>query len=113
MNQIIAENSHINWTYEKKLKLESMLLMVSHPAMCMDSSPIAGLAIHLQHQMLSCRSIQLNPLKNKCASSKTKLIEMNVSNDLDEDNLFMSTLSDEPQTEPSKIKVCFKRYNFF
>lgn len=31
--------------------------------MCMASSPIAGLTVQLQHQLLSRRTITLNPLK--------------------------------------------------
>lgn len=31
--------------------------------MCMDPSPIAGLTVQLQHQLLSRRTIALNPLK--------------------------------------------------
>jgi len=65
MNEIIADNSHVHWTYKKKLKLERMLLLASRPVMCIDSSPIAGTVINLQHQMINCRSIKLNPLKNK------------------------------------------------
>lgn len=53
-----------------------MLILVSHPVMCMDSSPIAGLTVNLQHQMLSCRSIVLNPLNNKYPKYKSLGIDM-------------------------------------
>lgn len=32
--------------------------------MCLDILPIAGSTVRLQHQLLSCRNISLNPLKN-------------------------------------------------
>jgi len=70
LKKIMAENSHINWTFEKKLKLESMLLLASRPVMCMDSSPIAGLAVNLQAQIFSCRKIELNPLKTNYKSKR-------------------------------------------
>jgi len=42
----------------------------------MDSSPIAGFTVRLQHQILSCRSIQLNPLKNKYTPPKLKSFDL-------------------------------------
>lgn len=52
-----------------------MLILVSHPGMCMDSSSIAGLTVNLQHQLLSCRKIVLNPFKNNFNSLKLNLPE--------------------------------------
>lgn len=106
LNQILAENSHINWTYQKRLKLESMLILVSHPVMCMDSSPIAGLTVNLQHQMLSCRSIMLNPLNNKYTYSKYKSLGLDMLTDSYDDMLFTSELSNKSQqSSSSKLKV--------
>lgn len=65
----------MNWSYKKRLKLESMLILVSHPLMCMDSSPTSGLTVNLQHQLLSCHTIILNPFKNNFNSSKVNLSE--------------------------------------
>lgn len=103
----MAETTHINWTYKRKLKLESTLLMMSHPAMCMDSSPIAGLTVYLQHQMLSYRKIKLNPLNNKYNSSKSKLTKEDLFDDLDEDTLITSKLSNKLQRDSSMMTVCF------
>lgn len=100
----MAENSHINWTYKRRLKLESTLLLLSRPAMCMDSSPIAGLTVYLQHQMLSCRKIKLNPLKY---NTKSKSIKVDLFDNLDENTLITSKLSNKPQKDSSIITVCF------
>lgn len=70
----------------------------------MDSSPIAGLTVHLQHQMLSFRSVQLNPLKNDYASSKLKSFDLL---DSYSDKLFTQKLSDEQQKISSKRMVSF------
>lgn len=52
-----------------------MLILVSHRVMCMDSSPISGLTVNLQHQLLSQRTIILNPFNNHLNSSKVNLSE--------------------------------------
>lgn len=108
MNRIIAENSHINWTYRKRLKLESMLLKVNNPVLCMDSSPIAGLTVHLQHQMLSCRTIQLNPLKYKHTSSKLNPLGTNLHTS--SGMSFTKNLPNESQGASSKLIVCLKYF---
>jgi len=65
----------------------------------MDSSPIASFTVHLQHQILNCRSIQLNPLKNKYTPPKLKSFDL-----LDS---FSSTprLSNEQQKISLKLMV--------
>lgn len=107
MNQIITENDKINWTYERRLKLESKLLLMYNPVMCMDTSPIAGLTLHLQHQMLSCRKIKLNPLKANLKTSKFESAEDDFSKDTFEHLSLESKFSDEPR-DSYKILVCFK-----
>lgn len=83
-----------------------MLLLISNPVMCMDSSPIAGLTINLQHQILSCRSINLNPLKKKYTPSKLKPLEINLIDDLN--ILHTSDLSNKLQGTLSKLIVSLK-----
>lgn len=85
---------------------------MSRPVMCMDSSPIAGLTVYLQHQMLSYRKIKLNPLNNKYNASKSKLTKVDLFNDLDEDTLITSKLSNKPQRDSSIMAVCFVSYIF-
>lgn len=63
-----------------KLKLKSKLLLVSCPVLCMDASPIAGLTVNLQHQMLSCRTIELNPIKNEHLPSENKSPKIDLLN---------------------------------
>jgi len=70
----------------------------------MDSSPIAGLVVNLQHQMLSCRTIVLNPLKRKNNCSKPKLIKTDLYNEFN-DNINTSKLSNEPKEKSSKLMV--------
>lgn len=48
----------------------------------MDSSPVAGLTVQLQHQLLSGRSIELNPLKHEHVSSDLKSSKLELFNDL-------------------------------
>lgn len=48
----------------------------------MDSSPIAGLTVQLQHQLLSGRTIDLNPLKHGHVSSNLKSSKLEMFNDL-------------------------------
>lgn len=103
INQIIAENSHLNWTYERRLKLEQMLLLVTRPAFCFDSSPIAGLAVHLQHQMLSVRDVELNPLKNGSYSKKNSSEKS--SNNISDNILPISKLSNKTFNRFSKSMV--------
>jgi len=110
VSYILANNNDIDWTYKKRLKLESMLLLLSRPVMCMDSLSIAGLTVHLQHQLLSCRNIQLNPLKNNNNLSKLKLLEVYFSQYTNYD--IYSKLSNEPQPTSSKIKVCKKCFHY-
>jgi len=101
----LAKNNHINWTYKKRLKLESMLLLISRPSMCMDSLPIAGLAIHLQHQLLSCRTIDINPFNNKDIYSKLESLPKDFLNDLSNKTLSTSKLSNESQHISSDLMV--------
>jgi len=61
----------------------------------MDSSPIAGFTVHLQHQILACRSIQLNPLKNKYTPPKLKSFDL------------LDSCSSTPRFS-NKQKVCSK-----
>lgn len=63
LNRIIAQCSPAHCSYEQRLKIESKLIKLNFPVMCMDPSPIAGLTVQLQHQLLSRRTIALNPLK--------------------------------------------------
>lgn len=112
MNQIIIENDQINWTYERRLKLESKLLLLYYPAMCMDMSPVAGLTVQLQHQMLSCRRVELNPLKKKQKTAKFECVAEDVSNDTFKQLLLQSKFSDVPR-DSSKILVCFVCYILF
>jgi len=89
----MAENSHVFCSYKKKLKLESILLLVPRPAMCVDSSSIACLMVNLQHQILSYRNIELNPLKmeyksehqyckTQCENIKPPIIPVQLSDNL-------------------------------
>lgn len=73
----------------------------------MDSSPISGLTVYLQHQMLSYRKIKLNPLNNKYNTSMSKSIKVDLFDDLDEDTLMTSKLSNKPQSDSSIMVVCF------
>jgi len=57
----------------------------------MDSSPVAGLTVHLQHQLLSRRTINLNPLKVKNNDSFN--YEMYLSKKLEIDRLNKSEKS--------------------
>jgi len=68
----------------------------------MDSSPIAGLAINLQHQMLNCRSIHLNPIKNNFISSKLKSFDLLDSRS---NTFFTPKLSNKQQKISSKLMV--------
>jgi len=70
----------------------------------MDSSPIAGVVVNLQHQVLSGRTIVLNPLKKKFNYSKPKSLETDLYNESD-DNLNTSMLSNEPQEGSSNLMV--------
>lgn len=89
-----------------KLKLESKLLLLSKPAMCVDSSPIAGLTVNLQHQLLSGRTIQLNPLKKKFSS---KLISSSIdSSNNSAGNISTSMLSNELPCKSSELMVSYK-----
>lgn len=101
----MAENSHINWTYEKRLKLESKLLLITHPVLCMDSSPIAGLTINLQHQLLSGRTIELNPIKNKDFSSENKSQNIDLLNNSHDDIKYNSAFTNEESSESSESEV--------
>lgn len=84
--------------------LESMLLTRLYPYMCMDSSPIAGLVVNLQHQVLSCRTKVLNPLKRKSFYSVLKSLKTNLCNKSN-DHLNTSMLSNEPQEGYSNLMV--------
>lgn len=86
--------------------LESKLLKLSNPVMCMDRSPIAGLTVQLQHQLLSCRNICLNPIKQSSTSSKLNPSETDNFND----ELFTSKLSNESQNASSKMMVSLKYF---
>lgn len=72
--------------------------------MCMDPSPIAGLVVNLQHQVLSCRTKVLNPLKRENFSSEPKSLKTDLC-DESNDNLNTSMLSDEPQEGSSNLMV--------
>jgi len=73
------------------------LLLQNFPVMCTDSSPIAGLTVQLQHQLLSRRTITLNPLKVKHNDSSN--FEMYLSKKLQDERL------NESQNESSKLMV--------
>ncbi|XP_050521576.1 uncharacterized protein LOC126894536 isoform X2 [Daktulosphaira vitifoliae] len=63
VNQLLIQNKTDNWSYEKKLKLESLLILASHPELCMDSSPSTGLAVKMQLNTSGSKIYELNPLK--------------------------------------------------
>ncbi|CAH1724069.1 unnamed protein product [Aphis gossypii] len=63
LNRIIAQCSPAHCSYEQRLKIESKLIKLNFPVILTDPSPIAGLTVQLQHQLLSRRTIALNPLK--------------------------------------------------
>ncbi|XP_001942883.2 golgin subfamily A member 4 [Acyrthosiphon pisum] len=95
VDRIIAKCSPAYCSYEQRLKIESQLILRNFPVMCIDSSPIAGLTVHLQNQLLSRRTISLNPLKVKNNDSSN--LEMNLSKKLQEDRL------NESQNESSEL----------
>jgi len=75
----------------------------------MDMSPVAGLTVQLQHQMLSGRRIKLNPLKENHKTSKFECVADDFSNDTFGHLSLNSKFSDEPR-DSSQISVCFLRY---
>lgn len=95
----------MNWSYNKRLKLESMLTLVSHSSMCMDSSFIAGLTVNLQHQLLSYRKIILNPLKNNFKFSKLNTSQNDLKGGSYQDIKSTSNSSNESQRVSSKLMV--------
>jgi len=97
VDRIIAKCKPAYCSYEQRLKIESKLLQQNFPVMCMDSSPIAGLTIQLQHQLLSRRTITLNPLKVKNYNSSNS--EMDLSKQLQDCRLNKS------QKSSSKLMV--------
>jgi len=70
----------------------------------MDSSPIAGLVVNLQHQVLSSRTIVLNPFKKKKNCSEPKPSKTD-SFDESNDGLNTSMVSNETQERSSKLMV--------
>lgn len=82
-----------------------MILVVTHPVLCMDASPIAGLTLHLQHQMLSCRTINLNPLKKQHTSTKLNPLGIDLLKNSYDDKSFTTNLSNESQRASSKLIV--------
>lgn len=90
VNRIIEKCKPAHCSYEQRLKIESDLLRLNFPVMCMDTAPISGLVVQLQHQLLSRRTINLNPLKIKDPSN----FEMDLSKKSQDDRL--------PKTELNK-----------
>jgi len=74
--------------------------------MCMDSSPIAGLVVNLQHQMLSCRTKVLNPLKRKNYYSGLNSLKTEYLYSESNANLNTSMLSNEPLEGSTNLMVC-------
>ncbi|XP_029342951.1 uncharacterized protein LOC100569481 [Acyrthosiphon pisum] len=103
---IITNNSHPTdnnyWSIDRRLGLESEILKRIYMVMCTDSSPLAGLVVQLQHQVLSRRTIVLNPLKRKNNFSKSIPLKTDLYNESN-DNLNTSMLSNEPQEGSSKL----------
>jgi len=68
--------------------------------MCMDTSNICGLVVQLQHQLLSRRTINLNPLKLKDSFK----FEMDLSKKSQDDRLPTTKLN-KSQKSSSKLMV--------
>ncbi|XP_050442738.1 uncharacterized protein LOC126846915 isoform X2 [Adelges cooleyi] len=64
LNQLLAYSNTLNWSYEEKIKLESLLMLASQPELCIDSTPSVGQAVRLLYDMYALRRKELNPLKN-------------------------------------------------
>ncbi|XP_060858740.1 MATH and LRR domain-containing protein PFE0570w-like isoform X2 [Metopolophium dirhodum] len=90
------------WSIDRRLGLESEILKKVYPVMCMDPSPLAGLVVQLQHQVLSRRTIVLNPLKRKNNFSKPIPLKTDLYNEPN-DSLNTSMLSNESQGGSSKL----------
>ncbi|XP_025205151.1 myosin-2 heavy chain-like [Melanaphis sacchari] len=91
LNRIIAQCSPKHCSYKRRLKIESKLIRLNFPVMCMDPSPIAGLTVQLQHQLLSRRTIILNPLK--VINDDSSKFEMDLLKKSQEDTLSETKLN--------------------
>jgi len=85
VDRLIAKCSPTECSYEQRLYIESEMVKRNFPVMCIDSSPVAGLTVQLQHQLFSRRTITLNPLRAKKYDSSN--YEMYLSKKLQEDRL--------------------------
>lgn len=93
-NNLIALIDDGKWTNKMKLRLESKIILLNHPVMCMDILPATGVALNLQHFLLSARKLELNPLKRKYSMYSNLSMKMDlISNDGSKSNS-----SSEPQT---------------
>jgi len=102
LNRIIAQCSPAHCSYEQRLKIESELIRLNFPVMCMDPSPLAGLTVQLQHQLLSRRTITLNPLN--VINNDSSKFEMDLLNKSQEDTLPKTKLN-KSQKSSSKLMV--------
>ncbi|XP_060835614.1 uncharacterized protein LOC132918419 [Rhopalosiphum padi] len=100
LNRIIAQCSPAHCSYEQRLKIESELIRLNFPVMCMDPSPLAGLTVQLQHQLLSRRTITLNPLN--VINNDSSKFEMDLLNKSQEDTLPKTKLN-KSQKSSSKL----------
>lgn len=89
---MVSQNDKNDWTLEKRLNLESRMLNIYYPIMCLDMLPATGIALNLQHILLSERKLKLNLLKKIKYTSSIKM-GPNLLNFCNK-----STLSSEPQT---------------
>lgn len=67
VNRILSDNSHMNWSYMKRLKIESLILLSSYPKICVDSLDNPELTALLQQNILEAHKFDvttLNPFKN-------------------------------------------------
>lgn len=89
---------------DRRIDVESEILKKIYPVLCTDPSPIAGLVVNLQHQVLSRRTIVLNPLKKKNYFKKPISLKTDLYNESN-DNLNTSMMSKKSQEGSSKLMV--------
>ncbi|XP_015374960.1 PREDICTED: uncharacterized protein LOC107169665 isoform X2 [Diuraphis noxia] len=100
VDRIIEKCKPTYCSYERRLKIESKLLKLNFPVMCMDPSPVCGLTVKLQHDLLSRRTMCLNPLKKKKYDSSK--FEMDLSKK-SQDDKFPTTKLNESQQSSSNL----------
>lgn len=103
---MLVEYSFFDLSSDKLLKLESMLLLASHRILCMDISPVAGLAVKLQNQVLRHNCKNLNPMKKSYISSNMSTLEACLLKE-SHNNILESHFLDETQGESSKCLVSY------